>query len=485
MNYEFFTKRMPIHSGMTELNHLGASLKARPEKLEGVVTELFATKLYSDNPLTNMLMKGKRVKEIGTSAWSYELIGGVCRPSTVLSSTYTTNSTAGRGRTIITLDFDFGGYLPGDVLAPGGADKKYQCRIVGHPEKIGSRHRIRLQPMNDALAHYIPYQYLKAGALWGKLFSQYEEASDESGSTSYNTSIGLTGSMSRYRKMYKVTGDAAQEMLAIKIRAKSPEGKIVESDSWVRYAEIVYWQQWYRELERGLWYSRKTTKILGSNGRPIMSGAGLQQQLESGVRHYYNRLSADLLQEFIMDTRYGRIAPGQNSTIYAYTGEYGMLTFANAINSKAGKDPVFTMLTDKFVRDASSPYTNHGLSYGAQFVEYVMPNGVTLKLIHNPVYDDPEINFEIDPLTGKPTESMRFTFLDVAGEGSDANMMMINKKGGFKNWYVGGGESPYGAVSSGALGAHSGDYYEMHVLKQCGIHLSDPTKCGELILQRS
>ena len=104
-------------------------------------------------------------------------------------------------------------------------------------------------------------------------------------------------------------------------------------------------------------------------------------------------------------------------------------------------------------------------------------------MIHNPVYDDPEINFELDPLTGKPAESMRITFFDVSGEGETSNLLYVDKRNGYKNWYVAGGQNPYGPVTNG-LGSHSGDYYEMHVLKQCGVHLEDPTKCGELILQR-
>jgi len=44
--------------------------------------------------------------------------------------------------------------------------------------------------------------------------------------------------------------------------------------------------------------------------------------------------------------------------------------------------------------------------------------------------------------------------------------------------------TPYGPVNKGSM-AHSGDYYEMHVQKQCGVHIEDVTRCGELILSRN
>lgn len=67
---------------------------------------------------------------------------------------------------------------------------------------------------------------------------------------------------------------------------------------------------------------------------------------------------------------------------------------------------------------------------------------------------------------------------------SGLNVALMNKNKGFKLGYVHGLQSPYNSVNNGAM-AHSGDYYEMHVQKQCGIHIEDVTKCGELKLARN
>ena len=77
-------------------------------------------------------------------------------------------------------------------------------------------------------------------------------------------------------------------------------------------------------------------------------------------------------------------------------------------------------------------------------------------------------------------DSQRITFLDFGGEGTDSNIQLVNKANSFKLGYVAGLQNPYGPVNN-QLMSHSGDYYEMHVQKECGVHIQDVSRCGELI----
>jgi len=101
------------------------------------------------------------------------------------------------------------------------------------------------------------------------------------------------------------------------------------------------------------------------------------------------------------------------------------------------------------------------------------------------LYDDRDINFEIDSVTGFPVDSMRITFLDFSGEGTGSNLSLVNKNNGMALGYVAGLQTPYGPVTGNKLMSHSGDYYEMTVKKQCGVHIEDVSRCGELILTRN
>ena len=152
--------------------------------------------------------------------------------------------------------------------------------------------------------------------------------------------------MSRFRKKYKVTGDAHDEVLAVKI----PDSNGTYHDSWVKYAEVEYWQQWYREIERGYWYSRSTDTVLSANGRPLRTGPGLQEQLEDSHIQRYSFLSAKLIEEYLMGIFYSRVKPGAQRQIKGYSGEYGMVGFHNAIQDWAQKTGFIQVVDNLFMQ---------------------------------------------------------------------------------------------------------------------------------------
>ena len=475
------TKQMPWHANMTELNHLGASLHARPAQFEGKMAQLFSSKDYfSDNSLTSSLIASGREREIGSNEWEWGLKGASTKPLVVLEDLSGTHG-SGAGRTNFKLKLSENWFVPGDVIHPGSSNKKYQCRVQEQPVRQGTGWLYTVRLMDDSVTASVPTTYQTPGTQWAKLFAMYEEASEQSGSTQYALPITLKNRLTRMRKKYRVTGDAANEVLAVAI----PDSKGGMHKSWIKYAEIEYWQQWYRELERSYWYARSTDTVLGANGRPIYNGPGIQEQLEDSHKEQYSHLTAELIEEYLMDIFYSRVKPGSQRHIKAFTGEYGMLLFHRAVNDWMQKSGFVKIVEDFSVNQTKSPYHENAWQAGYQFTKYSMANGSTLELIHSPIYDDRSVNFEIDPLTGYPVESMRFTFLDFSGEGKDSNITKVKKKGGMSLIYVGGMASPFGPVTGNSLASHAGDYYEMHVKDQCGIHIEDVSRCGELILKRN
>ena len=476
---KLITKQMPWHANMTEMNHLGAMLALKPTVLETRMTQLFTSERYSDNPLTKFL-SGMQEKTINNEVWEWTLRGASTRPLVAVERVEPdSNVTPGKGRQIFRIKLEEAWFIPGDVLTPGAANKKYQARVQTQPFKHGKGYIYELQGMWDDANTSMPNQYLEANVMWGKLFSQYGEGAEQSGSTQHSNGLAMQNRMSRYRKQYRVTGDAAGQVLAVAL----PDNRGKLRNTWIRIAEADYWQQWYQELERGNWYSRSTDYVLDSTGRPVRSGPGIQEQLEDSVQHYYSRLTATLIEEFLMDIFYSRIKPGKGRHIKGFTGEYGLVQFSRAIDDWASKKKGFIQVVDKVLIDKTSSDLNaSSLVAGYQFIKYRMMNGAELELVHNPLYDDREINWELDPVTGFPKESQRITFLDFKGEGENgSNITLMHKEGSFKLGYVAGMHSPYGPANKTNM-AHSGDYYEMHVQKQQGIHIEDVSRCGELIL---
>ncbi len=479
---KLITKQMPWHANMTELNHLGASLHARPAKMEGKMSQLFsAQNYYSDNPMHSTLIDLGMEKEITSTEWEWELRTATTKPLVVIENVMPVALTQpGKGRAEIRIKLDEDWYREGDVIHPGTTNKKYQCRVQSDPRKHGKGYIYTLRLMDDNINSFLPVQFLRPGQKWGKLYSVYAEGSNKSGSTQYALPITLKNRLSRFRKHYQVTGDAHNEVLAVGI----PDSKGMMHKSWMKYAEVEFWMQWYRELERGYWYTRSTDRVTDDTGRPVYTGPGIQEQLEDSHKETYSFLTARLIEEYLMDIFYSRVKPGQQRKIKAYTGEYGMILFHRAIQEWAQRSGFITIVQDISISKTDSPYHTNALQGGYQFTKYKMANGSELELIHNPLYDDRQINFDIDPVTGYPTESMRFTFLDFSGEGKNGNIMRMKRKGGMSLAYVAGLVSPYGPMNN-TMASHAGDYYEMHVKDQCGVHIEDVSRCGELILKRN
>lgn len=479
---KLITKEMEWSANMTEQSHLGRALLAKPHKFIDKMDQLFsASNYYSDNPMSSMLMGQKKTEEtIAATEWEWDLKGANTRPLVILENVVpVSDTTPGKFRRTFKAKFDENWWVAGDVITPGTSNKRFQCRIMEEPRRHGDGWVYTLRLMSDDSALSLPVAHLTPGTQWAKLYSQYEEAAEQSGSTQYSLPISLRNKMGKFRKKYKVTDYASTEVLAVKV--PDSNGKL--HDSWIRYAEVEYWQQWYRELERGYWYSRSTDTVIGANGRPVRSGPGIQEQLEDSHIHRYSHLTTKLIEEYLMDIFYSRVKPGKGRRIKGFTGEYGMLQFHRAVENWMNKSG-FIKNVEIFTNKVSSEYHTNALEGGMQFVRYNMANGSSLELVHNPLYDDREINFEIDPVTGFPVESQRITFMDFSGEGNKSNLKLINKKDGFAFTYIEGLYGPYGPKNGGSS-AHSGSYYEMHVEKSCGLHINDITKCGELILSRN
>jgi len=474
------TRQMQYHSTMTELNHLGAGLHARPVKLKGTMDKLFSSQnLYSDNPISAKLMGNKLTEEtIGGLTWEWEMKGANCRPLVSIENVNPSGDVKlGLFKRPFLLKLDENWYVPGDVVSPGTSNKKFQCRIQSEVRKHGDGWVYEVQLVTENSSDFVPVKYLIPGTKWGKLFSQYEEANNQRGSTQYSTPLAFTNRMGKIAKKYEVTDYASTEVLAVAIPV--PGGKPAET--WMRYADVEFWQQYYREKERTFWYSR-TSDITGSTGRKVQSGPGIQQQLEDSHIYRYNQLTTKGIEEYLMDIFYSRTSPGKRKVLAGYTGEFGLIEFNRVVTDWASKRG-FTLNVENFIDGVKSEFHTNSLQAGFQFTRYNMANGVSIEMHHNPLYDDVEINWEIDPITGYPLESMRITFLDFEGGNGKSNIKIMNRKDSFAFGYYEGLYGPYGPKKGGNM-SHERSSYSMHAEETCGLHINDVTLCGEMILSR-
>lgn len=473
------TREGEFHANLTEREHLGRALMIAPHKMMGQMNKLFsAQNYYSNNPLSSMLegIKGGEIT-IGGTEWEWEMKSADTRPLVVLENVEPdSNTTPGKFKRKFKIKLDENWYKTTDVISPGTSAKKYNCVIVDGPVRHGDGYVYTLQLVTTNDLDFVPVKLLKPGQHWGKGYSISGEAAEKGGSTQFSMPIAFRNKLSKFRKEYRITDYASTEVLRVAL----PDSNGNMQKSWIRYADIEFMKQWREELEYARWYAT-SGDVYQDNGRPYQTGPGIQEQLADSHVEYYNKLSIPLLDQYLMDIFYGRVAPGKNGrNITAFTGEYGMAEFHKAVSdimTKRGLIRNIEVFTDK----VGSEYNNNAMAFGMQFVQYNLTNGGSLKLIHNPMYDNRALHTEVDPISGKPVESMRFTFLDFAGEAGKSNIKITKKEGGEFFSYICGNYGPYGPNNKNMNPAHAGDYYEMHIGTHEGVHIEDVTKCGELI----
>ena len=329
-NNKFITSILPWDGGtMVELNNLGKALMIQPEKFGDKMSQLFSSQnYYSDNPISSIALKNGAKKIVTSNEWEWKLSTSNTAPTTVVEDLEKTNDKPGLGRTTFKIKLRDNWFKSTDVITPGTADQKYQCRIMEEPQRHGTNgwvYTVRI--VSDDFSTFLPKMFLKAGTKWAKLYSTAGEADIKGGSTQFSAPITLKNSLGKLRKEYHVTDYALEQVLAVKLPTQT--GKL--ADFWINYAEVEYWKQWYREIERAYWYNRKAKSIQTDAGRPVDSFAGIFEQLESANNHYYTDLTAELIENFMMDIFYARVKPGKGRSMKVFTGEYGMLIFSRAM----------------------------------------------------------------------------------------------------------------------------------------------------------
>jgi hypothetical protein len=356
-------------------------------------------------------------------------------------------------------------------------DKEYQVRVLGEPYQDGGEWVYTVVIADGQASSYIPYTLLLAGKSVSRAGSAYEEYSEEADIFNYQTPFKLRNHLTTMRASYDITGDAYSSVMVIPMR--DPKTK-KQTNYWSTYQEWVAMRQWYERLDYQTVYSKYnansdgTVDLKGSNGRPVYIGAGLLQQIAPANRRPYTNLTLNTLDTFMSDLSYNILGMGQRKFV-ALTGEMGMAELDRVLRDKATG---YTLMDTHFVSGSGQ-----NLTLGGQFTTYKGLNGVELTLKHFPVYDNPVHNRKLHPITGKPLESYRMTFIDIGMRDGQPNLVkVVRKDREMVMWYTGGSVAPGQghAKSISTLRSNAKDGYSVHFLSEQGIMLKDPTSSGEL-----
>jgi hypothetical protein len=471
--------RTKYFSDLVDENMLSNALMTKPYEVSTVLSYIFGR---YENSSIDFLTSGLG-KTVVTENRQYEwpvMIESdkaiVIRQAKWQGAAITAALTPGINGTPIQLWLAEKWFGPGAILEMD--DKEFQVIVQGTPYQDGTDWVYTVVMADGQAASFIPPSLLAAGSQVSRLGSAYPEYSETADIVNYQTPFKLRNHLTTMRLSYDITGSAAASVMVIAMR--DPKTKKT-SYLWSDYQEWVALRQWYQTLDRELVYSKYnanadgTTDLMGENGRPIYIGAGLLQQISPSNKKTYTTLTANVLEDFLFDLSYNILGTNERKFV-ALTGEMGMKELDRVLKAKAS---AYSLIDTHFVTG-----TGQDLTLGGQFTTYKMLNGVELTLKHFPLYDNINYNRKLHPVSGKPLESYRFTFLDFGNRDGESNITKVVRKGReMVQWYTGGSVAPGQgfATSINTLRSNAKDGYSVHFLSEQGIMIKDPTSSGELI----
>jgi hypothetical protein len=465
------------HAGLTEANHLRNFFLLEPEMASQVVTRVYNRQNGYKNALSFLTGGLGKAKEMNDIIYRWSVMGDSRKAIGITRSVFDhVSGTAGIAGTTFKVGVSEVWFALGDVLVPD--DARYSLRVMSEPVDDGVDIILTCQLVTNDQTDFIPDALLTVGSELSKDYNSVEnDGSETSGSTHYATPTLLENYMGTFRKEYSITGAVHDKVLTIKL--VDPEGNET-ADTWVKYAEWEFWCQWMDEIEIALMYGKSniksdgTTNMKGATGRVVYTSAGLEEQISASNKRFYTELTESTIREFMNDLAFNGTEDGPREYV-ALCGRNFMDLFDQAMKVSAG---AYTLTDTKFITGSGQE-----LTLGGQFMTYVGLNGDKFTLKEYAPYNSTVRNRLKHPLTGRPAESYKATFLNFKSYSSgEPNIQKVYTKGReMVTTYIEGMYGPTGPKKNGSS-ATAKDGYDFIAMSECGIMLKNPTDAAQLIL---
>mgnify|MGYP003142716472 FL=1 len=473
-------------------NTLGAIWKTSPTKINDAMIKLLA--INRGKSLENMLAKFETKMVDNDNEFYWELIGSSRRNIPLVEASFqgatVTNSdnNIGEGGQEFQLTFDEHWFFKGELIV-GEKNEVYPIRLLDDGYPSGSQWVYTCEIAGSDRTG-IPGSELIAGKRFTEEFAPVGKGlSREVGGIRRVTPISMRGELTTIRIDHKLPGDATnkQVVMGIPVIDKAGNKKV--------FGALSLYEDWLVEQEFSLYKNKflmygKTNRTADGqyhnkdvSGRKIQIGSGIREQMEQSNTYFYNDFSIELLEEILFGLSEGKLG-FDNRVFILRTGERGAAEFHKAVlqttsgwsanMSTPGTNPATVMSTP-------SPLHKNSMKAGFQFVEYLAPNGVCVKLEVDDFYDDKIRNTIKIPGSNGVAESYRFDIFYM-GTTESPNIQKVQVKGKEEiRGYQWGFRNPFtGAVNNGNMGTLE-DSGTITKWAQLGVVVYDASRTASII----
>ena len=377
--------------------------------------------------------------------------------------------------------FALGEYIVGEL------NEVYQFRILADPRMQGTNavYKVELAGGNT---DGIPVERLQPGERFSVEAAFIEdEMSRKVGDIRFSAPVSMRNEWSTIRKQHKVPGNKLNRKLAVGVPVLD-NGKVTTMNMWMHWVDWEFEKEFADEKNNALAFGRSNRNSngeymnIGFSGSAIKTGDGLFAQMEVANTMYYNHFSIKLIEDALYELSAAKLGMGDRYFII-YTGERGAIQFHKAVLREVSGWTQFTINGDQIgvVQKTNSPLHSNALAAGFQFVEYMAPNGVRVKIEVSPYYDDPVRNKIQHPMGG-PAFSYRYDIMDI-GTMDQPNIFKCGIKGqpDYKGYQWGPFRNPFTGETNNPYASFDEDAAVIHKMSKFGVCVLDPTRTMSLI----
>lgn len=408
---------------------------------------------------------GRFAKEelIGDSAFKWAILGRLNRPSTASANNGT--GTVGAAHAAFSLEFVENYLNKNDVIR----FKDGSSAIIldeGTSTAGGTTYSMKLQT-NDAAATIDKAVVAASGETVNTQGSVFEEGSAK-GYENHVFPDWYVNHLTTSRKAKSITGTALTDVTWIENNGQR---------LWYFTDQNLVMEEYLYQLELSRWYGKSTmdsnsvSQVTDAAGNPLIAGDGLLAQISSAnTDTYTGTLTEDIIVDFIANLSLN--SGKKNNQWMVFTGTAGKVAF-----HKAMRDLIFQ--GSSLIYDMDSA---RNLELGVHYTTY-NALGHRITLVHCPIFDDPNLHTDLDPVTGYPKESYRMVFMDMGVTNGISNVeVKVKGAGGVDRGmivkYIPGMVNPFDQKSMVASNAKDG--FTCEVLSESGLIVRNPLSCGQL-----
>lgn len=480
----------------SKLNHLGGIFRLHPQMATEMMVQLLA--FHKGKTLDTFLSQFPTKEFDSDDEYTWQVIGSMVKnlplveARTLDGTIVADNVNVGANGEPFYVVFDEDLFADGAVIV-GELNEIYPLRILGDGYREGTNIRYKVQLMGGVIGG-MPGEQLQPGKRFSKEYAPVErEFSRKVDDITFSSPIMMRNEFSSIRMQHKVSGALINKKIAFGIPVEVPtnNGYTVKTyDMWMHYEQWVLEQQWNAAKNKLIAYGRSNRNKngeyldIGKSGEVIRMGAGLFQQMEVNNTDFYNNFSLKKIEDALYNLSAANLDM-KDRVFILKTGERGAAQFHKAALDTVSGWTAFGLTTNTdaigMVRKVNSPLHDNALSIGAQIVEFKAPNGVTVRVDVDPMYDDPVRNKIMHP-NGGPAYSYRYDIFDI-GTMDQPNIFKVGVKGQVGDYtsYEWGFRNPFTGKMGNEYMSHDEDSATIHKFTTTGVCVLDPTRTMSII----